>query len=128
MLREGAPPCQIQYLVDQGARINSYNPVSNVGYMAIVIESEQYYKSLNKCEILKIMRSLPDIAEVSDSRMNAVHNLVAIESKSQESTGTYIKYINWIEDLESLGCDISKQDDQGKLIIFAYDLLYIILK
>ncbi|XP_058805736.1 serine/threonine-protein phosphatase 6 regulatory ankyrin repeat subunit A-like isoform X2 [Phymastichus coffea] len=97
---------EVGLLVRRGCRANGCNPMTDRGHLSIILNEKN---STLRAEILEALMAAPDIAARDEMGRSAVHNVVATNDLVIQEH----HYVELIDKLIKLGCDLDEQDNSG---------------
>lgn len=105
----------MRFFANLGCRLNSSNPISEVGYMSLVI-SNYHHRNANQERAHEVMLEADDMAAVDEMGRIAIHNIVT----TPDTAPGMVDYTEFMEMFFETDYDIDLQDMRGKRHFFLY--------
>lgn len=98
---------EIEFFIERQYHINGCNQMTDKGYLSIILNERNF---IQRNKILKALMSAPSITVTDKMGRTAIHNIVSTD----DLVICENNYIDLIDKLAKLGCDVNEQDKSGK--------------
>ncbi|XP_058796611.1 serine/threonine-protein phosphatase 6 regulatory ankyrin repeat subunit B-like [Phymastichus coffea] len=106
---EEIPIHVMKFFANLGCRLNSSNPITEVGYLSLVI-SNYYHRISQQVRAYDVMMNSDDMVAVDEMGRIAIHNIVTTTDTSPD----LVEYTGFMETFFENDYDIDIQDKRGK--------------